>query len=71
LEKSSKSQAPSPREIPNLKLQFELLEFGASLELGTWDLGLREGERNEGEPDSRTSVLNSVLMFLGGLAGLP
>jgi hypothetical protein len=47
MNESSKSQAPSSKEIPSSKHQREIaampfwsLGFGASLELGAWDLEL-------------------------------
>ena len=48
------------------------LIFGASLELGAWDLELGKGEKNKGEPvlKPNSPVLNSLLIFLGSLAGL-
>jgi hypothetical protein len=51
---------------------FRVLEFGVSLELGTWNLELLEAGKNNGEPVIwlNPSVFNSVFMFLGSLAGL-
>jgi hypothetical protein len=52
---------------------FRVSESGVSLELGIWNLELLEGGKNSGEPVIwlNPSVFNSVIMFLGGLAGLP
>src|SRR3954466_7710605 len=42
--RNPKSQVPNPKEIPSTKLQgwlrTKVLRFGASLELGAWDLKL-------------------------------